>query len=216
MTERRPPGVPAKGRRLHDGGGGGKCVCAGSAIPNGAVPFPETVPILERGPVGFKMSHHSDSVRFSSRRLPISPGGTPDNLIRCPGEHPRNPDRGARPRGGPANTRCPISDCRRSLFIFMGSASFFDYQRRLAEGNGRSNFQTPFGIQKIPTDPHIRSMLDGVRSTNATTRKAEAKARPPSRPESISATNLERETPRVSAIRSSTVQNSGSSAIEVR
>ena len=48
-----------------------------------------------------------------------------------------------------------------SLF-FMGSASFLDYQRRLAEGNGRSNCQTLFGIQKIPTDPHIRSMLDGV------------------------------------------------------
>ena len=44
----------------------------------------------------------------------------------------------------------------------MGCASFLDHQRRLAEGNGRSNCQTLFGIQKILTDPHIRSVLDGV------------------------------------------------------
>ena len=57
-----------------------------------------------------------------------------------------------------------MSDIGLSAFslFFMGSASFLDYQRRLEEGHGRSNCQTLFGINKIPTDPHIRQMLDGV------------------------------------------------------
>lgn len=57
-----------------------------------------------------------------------------------------------------------MSDIGLSAFslFFMGSASFLDYQRRLEEGHGRSNCQTLFGITKIPTDPHIRQMLDGV------------------------------------------------------
>ena len=48
-----------------------------------------------------------------------------------------------------------------SLF-FMGSPSFLAYQRRLEEGQGRSNCQTLFGITRIPTDATIRQMLDGA------------------------------------------------------
>ena len=48
-----------------------------------------------------------------------------------------------------------------SLF-FMGSPSFLAHQRRLEEGHGRSNCQTLFGINAIPTDAHIRQMLDGA------------------------------------------------------
>jgi Transposase DDE domain len=48
-----------------------------------------------------------------------------------------------------------------SLF-FMQSESFLSYQRRLREGHGTSNCQTLFGMEKIPTDNHIRSMLDEV------------------------------------------------------
>ncbi|MGC8477422.1 MAG: ISNCY-like element ISAtsp9 family transposase, partial [Acetobacteraceae bacterium] len=48
-----------------------------------------------------------------------------------------------------------------SLF-FMGSPSFLAYQRRLEEGQGRSNCQTLFGINRIPTDATIRQMLDGA------------------------------------------------------
>ena len=57
-----------------------------------------------------------------------------------------------------------MSDIGLSAFslFFMGSPSFLDYQRRLEEGHGRSNCQTLFGISKIPTDPHIREMLDGA------------------------------------------------------
>jgi len=48
-----------------------------------------------------------------------------------------------------------------SLF-FMGSPSFLAYQRRLEEGQGRSNCQTLFGITRIPTDATIRQLLDGA------------------------------------------------------
>ena len=48
--------------------------------------------------------------------------------------------------------------------FFMGSASFLAHQRRLEEGHGRSNCQTLFGIAAIPTDAHIRKMLDGAPS----------------------------------------------------
>ena len=51
-----------------------------------------------------------------------------------------------------------------SLF-FMQSKSFLSYQQRLEEGLGTSNCQTLFGMEKIPTDNHIRSMLDEVSPT---------------------------------------------------
>ena len=48
-----------------------------------------------------------------------------------------------------------------SLF-FMGCPSFLAHQRVLAQGHRRSNCQTLFGISTIPTDNHIRQMLDGA------------------------------------------------------
>ena len=48
-----------------------------------------------------------------------------------------------------------------SLF-FMQSESFLSYQRSLAQGRKTSNCHTLFGMAKIPTDNHIRSMLDPV------------------------------------------------------
>ncbi len=46
--------------------------------------------------------------------------------------------------------------------FFMGSPSFLGHQRALAEGHGRSNCQTLFGMTAIPTDAYIRKMLDGA------------------------------------------------------
>ena len=46
--------------------------------------------------------------------------------------------------------------------FFMQSPSFLAHQRALAHGRGRSNCQTLFGMTKIPSDNHIRKMLDGV------------------------------------------------------
>ena len=48
-----------------------------------------------------------------------------------------------------------------SIF-FMQSPSFLAHQRALEGGRGRSNCQGLFGIGKIPTDNHIRDMLDPV------------------------------------------------------
>jgi hypothetical protein len=44
--------------------------------------------------------------------------------------------------------------------FFMQSPSFLAHQRRFEEGFGRSNCETLFGLSKIPSDNHIRAMLD--------------------------------------------------------
>jgi hypothetical protein len=46
--------------------------------------------------------------------------------------------------------------------FFMQSVSFLSFQRTLEKGQGRSNCQTLFGIEKIPSDNYIRDMLDGA------------------------------------------------------
>jgi hypothetical protein len=71
------------------------------------------------------------------------------------------PDRrkGPLPRG--AYTMADIGLSAFSLF-FLGSPSFLAHQRALAQGQGRSNCQTLFGISAIPSDNYIRQMLDGA------------------------------------------------------
>ena len=49
--------------------------------------------------------------------------------------------------------------------FFMQSASFLSFQRKLEKGQGRSNCQTLFGIEKIPSDNYIRDLLDGADPT---------------------------------------------------
>jgi hypothetical protein len=44
--------------------------------------------------------------------------------------------------------------------FFMQSPSFLAHQRRLEHGHGRSNCESLFAIAKIPSDNHIRDMLD--------------------------------------------------------
>lgn len=44
--------------------------------------------------------------------------------------------------------------------FFMQSPSFLAHQRRLEHGHGRSNCASLFEITKIPSDNHIRDMLD--------------------------------------------------------
>ena len=48
-----------------------------------------------------------------------------------------------------------------SLF-FMQSESFLAHQRALQEGRKTSNCQSLFGMTAVPTDKHIRAMLDPV------------------------------------------------------
>jgi hypothetical protein len=48
--------------------------------------------------------------------------------------------------------------------FFMQSPSFLAHQRHLADGHGhgRSNCETLFGMTQIPSDNHVRDMLDPV------------------------------------------------------
>ena len=63
-----------------------------------------------------------------------------------------------------ANARYTMADIGLSALsvFFLQSPSFLAHQRQLAEGHGRSNCQTLFGIEQIPTDSHIRALLDPV------------------------------------------------------
>ena len=49
--------------------------------------------------------------------------------------------------------------------FFMQSPSFLAHQRQFEEGHGRSNCASLFGIPKIPSDNHIRDMLDPASPT---------------------------------------------------
>jgi len=63
-----------------------------------------------------------------------------------------------------ANGRYTMRDIGLAAFsvFFMQSPSFLSHQRDLAQGQGRSNCATLFGMTAIPCDNHIRTMLDVV------------------------------------------------------
>jgi len=65
------------------------------------------------------------------------------------------------------NTNYTMTDAGLSAFsvFFMQSPSFLDFQRTMQETQGKNNAQTLFGIFQIPTDNHIRSLLDAVEPT---------------------------------------------------
>jgi len=60
------------------------------------------------------------------------------------------------------NTRYEIKDAAVSAFgiFFTQSRSFLAYQRMIAEQKGRSNVQSVFGAERIPSDNQIRNLLD--------------------------------------------------------
>src|SRR3954471_10124416 len=58
-------------------------------------------------------------------------------------------------------TMADIGLSARSL-CFMQSPSVLAHQLRLDDGQGRSNCQTLFGLDRIPSDNHIRALLDPV------------------------------------------------------
>jgi len=63
------------------------------------------------------------------------------------------------------NTSYTMTDAGLSAFsvFFMQSPSFLDFQRTMQETQGKNNAQTLFGVFQIPTDNHIRTLLDGVK-----------------------------------------------------
>lgn len=65
------------------------------------------------------------------------------------------------PRTG-ANKRYSITDLVNGTFgaFFSQCASFLEHQKSLQQRHGLSNAQTMFGIENIPSDTHIRTLLD--------------------------------------------------------
>lgn len=68
------------------------------------------------------------------------------------------------PRTG-KNTTYTMTDAGLSAFsvFFMQSPSFLDFQRTMEATQGKNNARTLFGIFQIPTDNHIRHLLDAVK-----------------------------------------------------
>ena len=64
------------------------------------------------------------------------------------------------------NCRYVMADIGMAAFsvFFMQSPSFLAHQRHLADGHGhgRSNCETLFGMTQVPSDNHVRDMLDPV------------------------------------------------------
>jgi hypothetical protein len=62
------------------------------------------------------------------------------------------------------NLTYTIEDIVLSAFsvFFIQSPSFLAYQRTMKKMNGKSNAETLFKIERIPSDNHIRDILDNV------------------------------------------------------
>ena len=63
-----------------------------------------------------------------------------------------------------SNTRYEMRDAALAAFsvFFTQSPSFLFHQRSMQQSKGKSNAGTIFGVDDIPTDNHIRSLLDPV------------------------------------------------------
>jgi hypothetical protein len=63
-----------------------------------------------------------------------------------------------------ANTVYEVSEAALGAFavFFMQSASFLAYQRDMQRTHGYNNAQSLFGIDQVPSDPHIRNLLDPI------------------------------------------------------
>lgn len=71
------------------------------------------------------------------------------------------PDQRTRP-----NALYELSDVVLGAFavFFMQSPSFLAYQRDMQRNHGHNNAQSLFGIDQVPSDPHIRNLLDPIPS----------------------------------------------------
>ena len=61
-------------------------------------------------------------------------------------------------------TTYKLSDAGLGAFsvFYTQSASFLEYQRNLQRRKGKNNAHNVFGLEKIPTDTHSRTLLDGI------------------------------------------------------
>lgn len=65
------------------------------------------------------------------------------------------------------NRQYEVNDAAQAAFaiFFMQSGSFLAGQRHLRQAKGKSNAETMFKMERIPTDTHIRNLLDPVSPT---------------------------------------------------
>jgi hypothetical protein len=70
------------------------------------------------------------------------------------------------PRQVSNNLRYDLQDIVLAAFsvFFMQCASFLEHQRQMQSYRGRSNAQTLFGLNKLPTTPQVRNVLDKISS----------------------------------------------------
>jgi hypothetical protein len=62
------------------------------------------------------------------------------------------------------NIRYAIQDAALGAFgiFFTQSVSFLEYQRRLQHSQGHNNIQTLLGVEQIPCDNQVRTLLDPI------------------------------------------------------
>ena len=67
-------------------------------------------------------------------------------------------------RKGRSNATYKIEDIVLSAFsiFYVQSPSFLQYQKNMEKKEGRSNAESLFGVKKVPSDNHIRDILDNV------------------------------------------------------
>src|SRR5271167_305611 len=117
----------------------------------------------------FSNSHFSDCADFAKKSLVFwvefrfyDSVGFLNDLIECVG---RTCAGLADKRRG-MNSQFSMRDIGLAGFspFFMQCPSFLSHQRQICEGigHGRSNCQTLLGMERIPSDNHIRTMLDDV------------------------------------------------------
>ena len=86
--------------------------------------------------------------------------GMPELLLMLTAELDNLPDE----RKPSNNTRYTVEEAMKSAFsvFFMQSRSFLDHQRLMKSQKGRDNAASLFGIDRIPCDNQIRTLLDLV------------------------------------------------------
>ena len=62
-------------------------------------------------------------------------------------------------------TMCDVASAGFSVF-FMQSPSFLAYQQNMQRREGRNNARSLFGVERIPSDPQMRNLLDPVAPEN--------------------------------------------------
>lgn len=72
------------------------------------------------------------------------------------------------PRGASNATKYKVGDGMLAAFsmFFMQCESFLEHQRQMHSRMGKDNAQSIFGLEKIPSDPQTRNILDLIKANS--------------------------------------------------